>query len=260
MPHLARILLFPVKAMEPVQVEQARVLRSGALEHDRVLALFDADGKFVNGKRVPAVHRLRAAYDPPLRTIHLRFPESGREGTFHLDRDRGSLHEWLCEHFGFPVFVKENPAAGWPDDTDAPGPTLIGAPTLRTVAGWFPGLSVEQMRVRFRTNLEIEGPEPFWEDRLYGPPGAPVRFRIGDVVIEGMNPCQRCAVPPRDPATGEPYPDFANLFRANRERTLPPWANRSRFNHFYRLAINTRIPSAQAGKLLRVGDEVEIIN
>jgi len=39
---------------------------------------------------------------------------------------------------------------------------------------------------------------------------------------------------------------------------LPPWADRSRFNHFYRLVMNTRISSAQAGKLLRVGDEVEV--
>ena len=259
MAYLARILLFPVKATQPVEAPQARVTRSGALEHDRVLALFDSDGKFVNGKRVPAVHKLRAAYDPPLRTLRLGVPEAGREGTFHLDRDRQALHEWLAEHFGFPVFIRENVAGGWPDDTDASGPTLISTATLRLVASWFPGLSVEQTRLRFRTNLEIDGVEPFWEDRLCGPAGAVVRFRIGDVLIDGVNPCQRCVVPPRDPSSGESYPDFSNTFRARRERTLPPWAERSRFNHFYRLAINTRVPSDQAGKVLAVGDRVEVL-
>ncbi|HSZ59017.1 MAG TPA: MOSC N-terminal beta barrel domain-containing protein [Tepidisphaeraceae bacterium] len=258
-PHLARILLFPIKSMEPVAVEQARVLKGGSLENDRVLAFFDAEGKFVNGKRCPAVHKLRAAFDPAMRTLRLAVPETEREATFHVDRERQAMEQWLGEYFGFTVFVKENRAGGWPDDTDSPGPTLISSATLREVAGWFGGLSVEQVRLRFRTNLEIECPEAFWEDRLYGPPGICVRFRIGDVLIDGVNPCQRCAVPPRDPATGQPYADFANTFRTRREQTLPLWAERSRFNHFYRLAINTRIPAGQTGKVLRVGDDVAVI-
>ena len=259
MPTLARILLFPIKSMEPVSVQEARVLKSGALEHDRTIGLFDADGKFVNGKRVPAIHHLRARFDPLLRTVNVSVPRANRAGEFHLDRDRPALEAWLAEHFGFPVFVKENALAGWPDDTDSPGPTLISTATLQAVASWFPGLSVEQTRVRFRTNLEIDAPSEFWEDRLYGPSGTSVRFRIGDVEFEGINPCQRCVVPPRDPATGESYPDFSPTFRRRREQTLPPWADRSRFNHFYRLAINTRIPATEAGKVLRVGDRVETV-
>ena len=72
-----------------------------------------------------------------------------------------------------------------------------------------------------------------------------------------MNPCQRCVVPPRDPETGEGWPDFAQTFRARREETLPDWADRTRFNHFYRLAVNTRAPQSEAGKRVRVGDEVQ---
>ena len=259
-PHLARIHLFPVKSMEPVTVEQARVLKSGALEDDRLLAFFDAEGRFVNGKRCPAIHKLRAAFDPEMRTLRLAVHHADREAIFHIDREREAVQQWLSEYFGFAVFLKENQAGGWPDDTDSPGPTLISAATLREVAGWFAGLSVEQVRVRFRTNLEIECPEPFWEDRLYGPVGVPMQFRIGDVLVDGINPCQRCVVPPRDPATGQTYPDFANTFRKRREQTLPPWAERSRFNHFYRLAINTRIPSGQTGKVIRVGDEVTVLS
>jgi uncharacterized protein len=40
---------------------------------------------------------------------------------------------------------------------------------------------------------------------------------------------------------------------------LPTWAERSRFNHFYRLAINTIVPADQAGKIIRVGDEIEVV-
>ena len=75
------------------------------------------------------------------------------------------------------------------------------------------------------------------------PPTNPSDSKSADVVLEGINPCQRCIVPTRDSRTGEPSPDFAQIFRARRAETLPPWANRARFNHFYRLAVNTRAPS-----------------
>ncbi len=259
MPFLARIAIYPIKAMGPVFVDEARLLRSGALEHDRAIGLFDAEGKFVNGKRFSAIHRLRLTLDPTLRTIDASVAPAETHRVFHLDQNRAELEAWLSEYFGFPVNIRENSAAGWPDDTDSPGPTLISTATLREVASWFPGLTVEQARVRFRTNLEIDGVEPFWEDRLFGPAGTLVSFRVGDARIDGVNPCQRCVVPPRDPFTGENYPDFSNTFRARREQTLPPWAQRSRFNHFYRLAINTRVAEDQSGRVMRVGDRVDVV-
>src|SRR5581483_2540325 len=100
----------------------------------------------------------------------------------------------------------ENLVNGFPDDLNAPGPTVISTATLRTVASWFPGLTVDDMRLRFRANLEIDGVEPFWEDRLYGEQGESVTIRIGRVTIEGVNPCQRCVVPTRDPSTGHIVP------------------------------------------------------
>ena len=115
-------------------------------------------------------------------------------------------------------------------------------------------------RVRFRANLEIGGVPPFWEDRLYAEKPNRVHFRIGDDEFHGNNPCRRCAVPPRDPFTGESAPgNFKTLFLKMREETLPPWAERSRFDHFYRLSVNTLVPPTEAGKILRVGDEIRVI-
>ena len=256
MAQLARIALYPVKSMPAVMVADARVLRSGALDGDRVLGLFDAAGKFVNGKRTAAIHTLRLSFDATLRTVDLARAPDDRVRTLHLDHERDAIDAWLAEYFGYPVFIKENPAAGWPDDTDSPGPTLISTATLVEVGRWFPDLTLDEIRARFRTNLEIDGVEPFWEDRLYGPAGTCVKFQIGDVVLHGINPCQRCAVPPRDTHTGQQYPNFSQTFRVQREKLLPPWAERSRFNHFYRLAINTIVPASEAAKTIRVGDAV----
>jgi len=241
-------------------VPSAVLTPSGALRGDRAIALFDEAGKFVNGKRYPRIHQLRCSFDAVMRTLHLRSADGQLAGSFQMDRQLEPLQEWLGEFFGVPVQVRENATTGFPDDTDAPGPTLISTATLSEVASWFPTVTVDSIRLRFRANLEIAGVPPFWEDQLFGKAGTARRFQIGNALIEGTNPCQRCVVPPRDPATGAGYPEFAKIFGARRELTLPSWTERSRFNHFYRLAINTLIPADQAGKTLHLGDEVRLID
>ena len=256
MPYLARICLYPIKSLPPVSPPQAALLAGGALRHDREWAFFTEDGRVLNGKRTPAIHGLRSVFDLAAGDVCLEAAEGGQTGRFHLPDDHHALEAWLTYFFGQPVWLRRNAQSGFPDDLNAPGPTVISTATLEEVASWFPGLSVNSVRVRFRANLEIGGVPPFWEDRLFGEPETTVPFQIGGVLFHGVNPCQRCAVPPRDPETGEALPDFSRVFRAKREETLPLWAVRTRFNHFYRLAVNTRVPESEAGKLLRVGDKV----
>ena len=117
-------------------------------------------------------------------------------------------------------------------------------------------MTLESVRRRFRTNLELTGGKPFWEDKLYGAPEELKAFRIGDVNLFGHNPCQRCVVPTRDPLSGYALSGFQKKFMQMRKQTLPHWANAERFNHYYRFAVNTSIPLSEAGKKLRVGDPV----
>jgi uncharacterized protein YcbX len=266
-PHLANIRVYPVKSLDPSDVAQARVLASGALEHDRRLALVDHEGKFINSKRTPLTHELRSRWDPVsrrltlTRTVGLRRPLEAfpfhDDVEFQVDAQRGELEAWLSAHFSLPARLVEDAAQGFPDDLDAAGPTVISTGTLETIAGWYPGLSLEEVRRRFRANLEIGDVEPFWEDRLYSVAGETVLFRVGDVTFAGNNPCQRCVVPSRDTHSGEVWPAFNKQFTKLREATLPPWAERSRFNHFFRLSVNTK-PACDGG-VIRVGDPIEVI-
>ncbi|MDR3710062.1 MAG: MOSC N-terminal beta barrel domain-containing protein [Capsulimonadaceae bacterium] len=253
------ILVYPIKSLEPVYAGQATLAPGGGLAGDRTIAIVDEAGAYVNGKRHAAVHGLRASVDFAAGTVSLarRGGESAR--VFAFPREQAAIEEWLSGYFGFAVHLVSDEDNGYPDDRQSTGPTVLAEATLGEVARWFPGLSVPDLILRFRPNIIISGTEAFWDDRLYGASGEVVRFRIGDAVIEGTNPCQRCVVPPRDPHTAESWPDFSTTFRARREDTLPPWANRERFNHFYRLAVNTRTPADQVGKTIRVGDEVTII-
>lgn len=257
-PRIARLTLYPVKSFPALPVESLRMLASGAAANDRRWALFDERGKCINGKRSPLMHRLRARVDLNGETISLGFDGDAELQSFSLRSDLLAIQTWLGQVFRIPCQLQENTETGFPDDTDSPGPTIVSTATLNAVAEWFPELTVDEIRRRIRCNIEVENVPAFWEDRLYGPAGKPVPFRIGAVSLLGINPCQRCVVVSRDSLTGDvPRPDFAAEFSEHRRRTLPDWADASVFNHFYRLTVNTRPGSEPtAGQTIQIGDEV----
>jgi uncharacterized protein len=255
-PQLSQIWVFPIKSLDGVRLEQVKVLASGALAGDRYLALVDRDRQLVNGKRTSLIHKIRATYNLPEQKIKLGIA-NGNQTEFDLNRDRPRLEQWFSDYFGFAVSLIENLEGGFPDDPASPAATLISTETLMAVNSWFPNLSLSEIRRRFRTNLEIENIEAFGEDRLFGSSGS-VPFKIGAIEFLGINPCQRCPVPTRDSFTGATDPGFQKLFVQKRKETLPEYVERSRFNHFYRLAVNTRIsPNMQNQPgILKCGDSL----
>jgi uncharacterized protein YcbX len=254
--RLHRITIYPIKSLDGVSVDEIEALPAGGLANDRRFALQDADGRFMNGKRTAAIHQIRARYDLANMRVKLRDAARDKAVEFSLADSLTEIGHWLSEAIGIHCVLAENVAAGFPDDTDVPGPTLISTATLREVTRWFPGLTLDETRRRFRANLEIDGVEPFWEDRLVGPAGSEVPYQIGNAPWLGINPCQRCVVPTRASDSGEATPLFQKTFAANREATLPPWAPTDRFNHFYRLAVNTRLARHASPAKLRIGDAV----
>jgi uncharacterized protein YcbX len=221
------------------------------------------------------MHLIRATYVPDLSSVTLAVPGDRRNipaRTFPFPAGAEDAAEWFSVYFEQQILVRHAPE-GFPDDTIANGPTIISTASLQTVSGWFPGLTLDGARQRFRTTLEIDsdagvatkaasanGHLPaFWEDQLYGEDErSVVRFRIGEVNFEGSNPCARCPVPARDPQTGADLTGFQKRFTDLRRETLPPWAPAARFDHFYRLAVNTRVAPTETGKLLRLGDSLQI--
>ncbi|HYY29220.1 MAG TPA: MOSC N-terminal beta barrel domain-containing protein [Chthoniobacterales bacterium] len=251
--RLGRILIFPVKSLDGIQLDEVTITKGGILENDRVYAIFDEQGRVVNGKRTALVHELRCEFDPGFKEI--RFWKGDAPVQFCLDA-LSTINRWLSEFFDFSVVLKHNPTTGFPDDEIAFGPTIVSEASLRMVQEWFPELSIGSVRHRFRTNLELVGGKPFCEDQLYGAPEVQKAFRIGDVSFIGHNPCQRCVVPTRDPLTGAALSGFQKRFMEMRRQMFPEWADAKRFSHYYRFAVNTSIPGGEAGKKLRVGDPV----
>jgi len=240
-----------------VHVDEARIGPGGGLEFDRAWALYSADGQWVNGKRTAAIHLIRAAFAPDVSSVTLSVPGDSRKiptKKFAFPGDTAASSQWFSNFFEQPITVRYSPE-GFPDDSIASGPTIVSTASLQAVCDLFHGMELDEARQRFRTTLEIEGVPAFWEDQLFGEEErSAVRFRIGEVQFEGSNPCARCPVPPRDPRTVEIIPGFQKIFTDYRRSHIPAWTPESRFDHYYRLATNTRVASSEMGKLLRMGD------
>jgi hypothetical protein len=254
---LRQIVLYPIKSLDGVVVQEARMTAGGILEFDRIYAILDGEGKVVNGKRTPRVHMLRTQFDPTFREVCLW--QTGDSTRHHFSIEEPSaLNKWLSDYFEFPVALACETRSGFPDDRTAYGPTITSEASLDAVTQWFPEMTMQSARRRFRSNLEIGDVPPFWEDHLFGAAGELKPFQIGQVHFLGHNPCQRCVVPTRDPDRSDPIPNFQKSFMELRRKNLPDWSNAERFNHYYRFAINTSVAPSEAGKCLRVGDPIMV--
>jgi len=266
MGSLDQIRVHPVKALDATSVDSATIVEGGGLEWDRRYAIVEAahadklatnpHGAYVNGKRERRVHELTADYELDRQTITVS--HDGDTQRFHLEDDRAAFADWLSAVFGYEVTVVRDDEGGYPDDTTAAGPTLISAATLDAVAGWYDGIDAAEMCRRLRPNLVVDGVDPFWDDRLYDTQTRVVPFTVGPTTLHGVNPCQRCVVPSRDPETGAETPGFRETFVDRRKETLPEWASNDWFDHYFRLMVNTHVPESSWGAALSVGDELSI--
>ena len=81
---VARLTVYPFKALDGIDVPAAQALRGGGLQGDRQYALVDAEGYFVNGKRSAELHKVRAGHDLEAGTLALTVEGFDDEAeTFH---------------------------------------------------------------------------------------------------------------------------------------------------------------------------------
>jgi uncharacterized protein YcbX len=134
-PRLANIRLHPVKSLDPVLVAEARVGPAGGLELDRAWALYTVDNRRVNGKRTPAILRIRAAFAPDLSSVTLSALDDRRGiplRQFAFPQDTEGAAEWFSVYFEQQILVR-HARNGFPDDAIANGPTIISTGSLRSI-------------------------------------------------------------------------------------------------------------------------------
>ncbi len=221
-PQVSAINVFPVKSCGPMELEAVEVAPSG-LMGDRRFLVTDADGGFVTGRRIPAMTRIRPHFDG--RRLRLEAP-----GMPALEVDTSALAPCYND---VTVWRDTVAAQSCGDDADAWVSEFLGGPyrlgfmgprSHRATKGRpdqplgfadrFPLLglsraSVEALNRRlaravtalhFRSNLVIDGGEPFQEDGW-------AEVRIGGAVFEVVAPCSRCVFTTVDPQRGEASAD-----------------------------------------------------
>lgn len=273
---LSHIAIYPVKALDAAAPDRVAVTPGGGLAGDRAYSLYDDEG-YINGRRTASIHSVSASFDDDGTAVELSAPDQPTR-RFDIETDRPALEAWFTAFLDTEVELRGGRSGAQSDraiygDGTQTGPTIVSGATLRELASWYDGIDVVGMRRRLRPNLVVEGVEAFWEERLidsldeavYADGGADgsaefPRVRIGDVVLEGVEPIPRCAVPTRHPDTGEEYDGFRTTFIKQREATLPPWTDETTLaGNLYSATVGTRIPSdARDGELV-VGSSVELL-
>jgi len=304
-PQLTGITIYPVKSLDGIAVSQASVLQQGSLANDRRWRLVDEENQVINAKRSPALHTIRAEYEFCSRDMSQSYNESsysnfitlsvdlaaGVDGlkkspeTFPIVPGREGPCEWFSDVLHTRVFLQENTSGGFPDDCDSAGPTIISSETIFEVASWFE-LSIEEVRRRFRSNLELSliadadlecGYDivgPFWEDllshsaasssvKLHTEPevvcleelqGGGKLILFGELAFRGTSICRRCVVPTRDSLTGVENKLFRDIFETRRGHMIRPEVNVQNWSNYFRLGVNSVVDNERSGgdRLIRV--------
>lgn len=247
--RLERIRLYPVKGFAGTDVETARVSDFGRLEHDREFALYD-DG-VLNGRNTEAVHGYSASVTQG-GDLAVESPQGERVVVGFDKEGRRRLERWLDgTGFGGTTVLRDD-GRGFLDRRDRlVSVSVVSTATLREAASWFEGIGVGGMRRRLRMNIEVDGVPAFWEDRFAGDGNPDVS--IGGVRLEGVEPCNRCVVPTRDPETGERREGFREEFVERRGPTVP---ENDAFDRAYTAGLICRVSDSDRGSTLRVGDLV----
>ncbi len=256
-PVVSKIRIYPIKSLDCVELDEV-VIGRRVLQHDREFAIFNEEGGFINGKRTPRVNLLRSLFD--IEKYSVTFREEGMDlsSTFNLIDDKDKIEDYLSEFFGFNVIIDQNKEGKFLDIPGSSGITICSEASINSLLEFFPGISEEQMRLRFRANIELSSVPEFWEDNLFGEPGTCIEYFLGNVKLYGVTPRARCIVPTRNSLNGDPYPYFTKRFVSARKDTLPESSLIPEYGHYYFFSVDTFIPDSETGKKISVGDKLEI--
>lgn len=257
-PYISKIRIYPVKSLDPVEVSEAEIgIRS--LKYDRAYAMVTQDGRYVNGKRTGRVNELKASYDLQNGIIQLSERENLEISEFELKEGNNDLNAYLSDFFELNVSLIHRTKGELMDIPGASSVTIVSEASIASIHKDLNNYTLDNVRLRFRANIEIAGVSAFWEEKLFKTPGIGIRFKIGNVDMIGVSPRARCNVPPQDPFTGESDRSFARKMMKSRANSLPENSDLAQYGSMYHLTVNTYLPETEEGKYLVLGDTLEIL-
>lgn len=258
---ISKIRIYPVKSLGYVELEDGEV-GIHSLKGDREFAMVDSEGSLLNGKRTSRVNQLKSTFDLKEGLVWLSDKtKDDAPVSFELRVGNTNLDGYLSEFFGINLNLIQNEEGQLMDIPMESSVTIVSEASLRTLQNDIGRYSMENIRQRFRSNIELRGVEAFWEEHLYQEPGVGMRFKLGDVTLVGISPRARCNVPPQNPDDGEMDRNFVREMIQSRNESMPPYSNLEAYGRSsYFLTINVYLPLSEAGKKIRLNDELILLD
>lgn len=256
---VSKLRVYPIKSLGFIEANEFEV-GMHSLKYDRQFAMIDRDGRMVNGKRTNQVNKLATQYDLEKGLITLSSKGSDQSSTFELRQGNDKLDSYLSDFFDIKLNIIENTDGEFMDIPMESSVTIVSEASLKYLQKDMDEHSLESIRLRFRSNIEITGVEEFWEEGLYHTPGVGVRFRLGEVEMIGISPRARCNVPPQNPDTGDlDYHFVKNMIEVRKAHvdTADKILQYGRTHYF--LCINVYVPDSEKGKRIHINDEIEFL-
>lgn len=256
---ISKLRIYPIKSFSHIELEEAEI-GIHSLKNDRLFAMKDENGRYINGKRTARVNELKTEFDLEKGLVWFSEKSGGERRLFELKVGNADLDNYLSDFLGFKIQLIKNEEGGLQDIPITSSVTIVSEASLQSLQKDLDRHSLESMRLRFRTNVELSCVDAFWEEQLYQEPGIGMRFRIGEVEMIGVSPRARCNVPPQHPDTGEMDLDFVKNMIASRDKHLTTVNDLLQYGRAsYFLTINVYVAKTELGKKIRLNDQIEII-
>lgn len=263
--RVSELYIYPVKSLGGISLKEAKMTPRG-LEFDRRWMLVDENNIFMTQRTVREMSLLQCIIsDGQLVVYHKLNPEKqisipvdqyGEEKTEHevwgdlcVGRNVSvEADKWFSQILGLRCRL-----VYMADDSIRPVDTKYASHgEITSFSDGYPSLIISQASLddlnrrmeipvpmnRFRPNIVYTGGVPFQEDTMK-------KFRIGNILFEGVKLCARCAIPTINQDTGE--------MAKEPTRTLAKYRARNKNVYFGQNLIHT------GEGILRVGDEIEIL-
>lgn len=258
-PIISKLRVYPIKSLGYIEMDEAEI-GIHSLKNDRIFAMMDEDGRYINGKRTPKVNELKTEYDLSAGQVIFSDKSIGEKNTFELRENNAKLDQYLSDFFGLHTKLIKNERGQFMDIPTQSSVTIVSEASLQYLQKDLDRHSLENLRLRFRSNIELSGVDAFWEEELYQEPGVGVHFRLGEVEMIGVSPRARCNVPPQNPENGEMDYHFVKNMIASRKVHIPTAQKVLQYGRaHYFLTINVYVPDTAAGKQIKLNDELKII-
>lgn len=267
--YLSEINIYPVKSLAGISLRESKIERRG-LEFDRRWMLIDKENKFLTQREFPKMATVKTEITSDAlqvssqgNILRIAFaPQTNETQTVKIwsSRVKAAVYESAVNEWFSDILRSDCRLAMMPAKTERKVNYFYAVRKDDHVsfADAYPFLAISENSLadlnsrlaekvpmnRFRPNLVIAAAESFAEDSWK-------KIRIGETIFHGVKPCARCVITTIEQTTGEK--DGIEPLKTLASFRIPKRSVKKK------ILFGQNLIAENAGGVLRVGDEIEVL-